>query len=145
MWNCPKCQNAVDDSFEVCWSCGTTADGIEDPEFVTADDAAPIEDPNASLDPAMDDLLDDFAGTPLPDLVECYTATNSVEAKFIADRLMELGIPAVADRIDMGMTVLGASVWRGGPKIRVRPKDVPHVRAWLKDYEKHRKMRQSNE
>jgi hypothetical protein len=44
MWRCPKCRSKVDDSFEVCWSCGTTADGIEDPTFVTADEADPIPD-----------------------------------------------------------------------------------------------------
>jgi hypothetical protein len=42
MWRCPKCRSKVDDSFDVCWSCGTTPDGIEDPDFVTADEAEPI-------------------------------------------------------------------------------------------------------
>src|SRR3954447_14909386 len=98
MWRCPKCRSKVDDSFEVCWSCGTTPDGVEDPTFVTADDAEPIEEPGADLDAKYDDSLDDFAGTPLPDLVECYMAENTIEAKFVADRLLEAGIPALADR-----------------------------------------------
>ncbi len=33
MWSCPKCRQKVDDQFEVCWKCGTTLDGVEDPEF----------------------------------------------------------------------------------------------------------------
>ncbi len=44
MWQCPKCRSSVDDSFDVCWSCGTTPDGIEDPNFVIADEADPIPD-----------------------------------------------------------------------------------------------------
>jgi hypothetical protein len=45
-----------------------------------------------------DDPLADFAGTPMPDLVECYMASDRIEAKFVADQLMEQGIPAIADR-----------------------------------------------
>ena len=77
MWRCPKCRNKVDDSFEVCWSCGTTPEGVEDPDFVTADETEPIEDPAADLDTDTDDPLDDFAGTPWPELVECYMAATS--------------------------------------------------------------------
>ena len=97
MWQCPKCRSKVDDSFDVCWSCGTSVDGIEDPDFVVADLADPIPDEESPKEMTFDDPLADFAGTPLPDLVEIYMAENTVEAKFIADQLMELGIPAVAD------------------------------------------------
>src|SRR4051812_7533104 len=103
MWRCPKCRNKVDDSFEVCWSCGTTPEGVEDPDFLTADEAEPIEDPPADLDPGTDDPLDDFAGTPLPELVECHMAANTIEAKIVADRLTEEGIPAIADRQDINI------------------------------------------
>jgi outer membrane protein assembly factor BamB len=40
MWNCPKCGVKVDPSFDVCWSCGTTKDGIEDPAFVREGESA---------------------------------------------------------------------------------------------------------
>ena len=66
MWQCPKCRSKVDDSFEVCWSCGTTPDGIEDPNFVTADEADPIPDEEVPEGTDVDDPLADFAGTPLP-------------------------------------------------------------------------------
>jgi hypothetical protein len=33
MWTCPKCDAEVDDGFEICWACGTSFDGIEDPKF----------------------------------------------------------------------------------------------------------------
>ena len=41
MWTCPKCLEENDDDAEVCWSCGTTAQGKEDPGFQRADDAGP--------------------------------------------------------------------------------------------------------
>jgi hypothetical protein len=143
MWACPKCGTKVDDSFEVCWSCGTTCDGVEDPDFVTADEAEPIVDPPADLDAEADDALEDFAGTPLPELVECYMAANTVEAKFVADRLTEEGIPALADRQDINMVMGGLrpEMWGYGPKVRIRPKDLPRAREWLEAYVKNRKSR----
>lgn len=33
MWECKKCRERVEGSFEVCWNCGTTRDGVEDPSF----------------------------------------------------------------------------------------------------------------
>jgi hypothetical protein len=144
MWRCPKCRKKVDDSFEVCWACGTTPEGVEDPSFVTADEAEPIEDPPAELDAEQDDPWDDFAGTPLPELVECYMAANPIEAKFIADRLMEEGIPAIADRQDINMVMGGLKpqMWGYGPRVRVRPKDLPRARVWLEAYEQRRKSKQ---
>jgi hypothetical protein len=133
----------VDDSFEVCWSCGTTPDGIEDPDFVTADEADPIEDQPDNLDSEMDDSLEDFAGMPWPDLVECCMASNTIEAKFIADRLMEEGIPAIADTHDINMMMGGflPQLWGYGPKVRVRPKDLPRAQAWLDAYQELRKSK----
>lgn len=37
-WKCPKCGADVPVDFDVCWSCGTTADGQEDPTFRRVDD-----------------------------------------------------------------------------------------------------------
>jgi hypothetical protein len=140
MWRCPKCHEKVDDSFDVCWSCGTTPDGTEDPDFVTADEADPIPDEELPEGTEIDDPLADFAGTPMPDLVECYIALSTIEAKFIADQLMEQGIPAIADEIDMNVAMGGH-----GPKVRVREDDLPKAQAWLKFYEQRRMCRQENQ
>jgi hypothetical protein len=32
-WICPQCKQDVPGSFEVCWNCGTSADGVADPHF----------------------------------------------------------------------------------------------------------------
>jgi hypothetical protein len=33
MWQCLKCGEEIEDSFEACWACGTSRDGVEDPLF----------------------------------------------------------------------------------------------------------------
>jgi len=45
-WSCPKCGTNVEAFLDVCWACGTTRDGVEDPDFEPA--TAPIiESPEA--------------------------------------------------------------------------------------------------
>jgi hypothetical protein len=140
MWRCPNCRKEVDDSFGVCWACGTTPDGIEDPDFVTADEADRIDDELAEKKPQFDDSLDDFAGTLIPDLVDCYAANNVTEAAFIANQLKELGIRAIAESRDAN---LSAGLWtpENGPKVRVQPQDLYRVQLWLKAYEERQASR----
>ena len=80
----------------------------------------------------------------MPALVECYMASDTIEAKFIADQLMEQGIPAIADKININLTMGGfqPQMWGYGPKVRVREDDLPKAQAWLKAYEQRRKLRQ---
>ena len=33
MWECKMCRESVEDTFDVCWKCGTSIEGIEDPSF----------------------------------------------------------------------------------------------------------------
>jgi hypothetical protein len=148
MWICSKCQSEVEDSFDICWSCGTSCDGVEDPSFVTADEADPItdEDRDEGEKPKFDDPLAEFGGDPYPELVECYMASNPIEAKFIADRLMEEGIPAIADKIDINMTMGGfqPQMWGYGPKVRIRREDLGRAQNWIKAYEQRRKSREDD-
>ena len=46
MWECQKCHERREDSFDVCWKCGTSKSGVEDPGFRPADevDAASLVD-----------------------------------------------------------------------------------------------------
>ena len=74
-------------------------------------------------------------------------AENSVEAKFIADRLVEQGIPAVADSIDPNMVLGGfqPTMWGYGPKVRVRPEDSLRARGWVESYLEQRDARRRGE
>jgi hypothetical protein len=35
MWQCLKCREKIEDSFDVCWRCGTSKEGVADPQFQT--------------------------------------------------------------------------------------------------------------
>ncbi len=41
MWQCVKCHERLEENFDVCWSCGTSREGIEDASFRKADDFIP--------------------------------------------------------------------------------------------------------
>ena len=60
MWECQKCHERHEDSFEVCWKCGTSRLGVEDPSFRPADDV----DAASLVDPAEDNAI--AAGPPPP-------------------------------------------------------------------------------
>ena len=38
MWKCSGCREEVEDSFDACWSCGISKEGVENPEFKHADE-----------------------------------------------------------------------------------------------------------
>jgi hypothetical protein len=134
MWTCPKCREEVEDSFDVCWSCGTTIDGVEDPSFAAADESGPIPDGIGDEELEAIGPFADFGGTPIPDLVECYMASNTIEAKFIADK------------IDVNMVTGGIQpqMWGYGPKVRVRTEDLGRAQTWIKDYEQRRQSKQDD-
>lgn len=39
MWQCSKCKEAQEESFDLCWNCGTSREGVEDATFSRAEDA----------------------------------------------------------------------------------------------------------
>ncbi len=138
MWTCVKCGTKVDPSFDVCWSCGTSRDGLEDPSFVPADEAAPIQDP--IYDPISQPMVGPEGELPEPfgtasDLVEAYQAYSLMESKFLADQLNEAGIPALTDTQDL-QDFMG--VMDGNPRVWVKRVDHEKARAWLAEYEKNR-------
>ncbi|GAC1472687.1 MAG: hypothetical protein NVSMB9_20220 [Isosphaeraceae bacterium] len=132
MWTCSSCGTKVDPTFEVCWACGTTVDGIKDPAFVPADEVPASESP-LDLDLPIGDRpipepLNPLAG----ELVEAYQALDIMQARFLADRLSEQGIPAVSDLHDMHES-LGSST---SPRVWVRAGDIEQARHWLEEFER---------
>ena len=53
MWTCPKCGEEVEETFEVCWNCGTSKEGVPDPTFERADDADMRRDSSVQIPPGM--------------------------------------------------------------------------------------------
>lgn len=62
MWHCPKCRERLNDDFEVCWSCGTSKDGVEDPDFRKADDPGPPSDVGVEESTAIQEISEKHAG-----------------------------------------------------------------------------------
>jgi hypothetical protein len=143
MWTCVKCHSKVDASYDVCWSCGTSCDGEEDPDFVRADDFVPSDDPPVdSIPSGGDELARGVAEWPEVELVECYWAENPIEAKFLADQLGQAGILAVSDTHDLRVVFAGffGLVPAGpyfGPRVRVGAQDLHLARAWLGSYDRY--------
>jgi len=133
MWTCAKCGNKVDQTFDVCWSCGTSQEGVEDPTFVPADLVGPIEEPPvlAGLEPARAEAPELVQLQPL-EMRECYPAETLAEAHFIADQLLGQGIPAVAhdfnffDREKYPANIQAHVV--------VSAHDVERAQAWIEEH-----------
>lgn len=143
MWICPKCRVDVESSFAVCWACGTTFDGVEDPTFVTADESVAIDEPSVASSPSpkwASPLDQDLPDPPLA-LVECYRPRDSAEAKFLVDLLAEQGILAVANGTHMGNTEYVLPLF--SPRIEVRSEDYARARGLVEEFERRRKARRA--
>lgn len=105
---------------------------MEDATFVKADVmnaiASPLDLDMPEGDQPLPEPSSPFAG----DLVEAYWALDLMQAKFLADRLSDQGIPAVADTHDMH-DALGSM--RSGPRVWVRAEDLQRAKTWLDAYD----------
>src|SRR5262245_19506271 len=83
MWECKKCQEVVGDELDVCYNCGTTEDGVEDPHFQHAEDIAPetLTSPGIPIPaPVFEDLPPAPAPRPkTPELEEVSTAIQELD------------------------------------------------------------------
>jgi hypothetical protein len=52
VWVCSKCRQAVPDTLDVCWNCGTTRDGIPDPTFEKSELSERNSEPESAQTPA---------------------------------------------------------------------------------------------
>ena len=130
MWTCSSCGSTVEDQFEVCWNCGTSRDGVPDPDFVRADDAGPIPDPPESVAVEGVTSHDDV-------LVEAYRALDLMEANFLVGQLTEAGFHATADEQNLEVAIGGMTTF---PHVYVRQADLPAARAWLEDYDRNKQI-----
>ncbi len=133
MWTCPKCGTKVDPSFDVCWNCGTSSDGVEDPSFVLADSAEASESPLDLDMPEGEQPIPEPLNPAAGELVEAYQAMDLMQAKFLADRLTEQGVPAVSDLHDLHDALGSLSAV---PRVWVRAGDLARAREWLEEYER---------
>ena len=146
MLTCPRCTEWVQDDLEICWGCGTSQDGVEDPAFLPADEYGPLVDPIEDREIKDSEKIEADFGELLPNLVDCYQAEGVTEARFVADQIRLTGIPAVSGRYDLFTDYLGGpktNTWNYGPRVRVRPQDFSHARSWAEAYQKKRRDRRN--
>jgi hypothetical protein len=125
MWRCTKCGAKVDRGFEICWRCGTSSDGIEDPHF-------------GKITPE-----DDLAAAPeVPsDLVTVATFSAAPEAHAVRMRLEAAGITVyLADEFTVTMDWLLSNAI-GGVKVQVSARDAERALQILAEKPKRRSRR----
>jgi hypothetical protein len=81
-WTCSKCGETVDAGFLVCWSCGTSVEGVEDPSFVGACETD-LGDSESQAITFLDDDREEPKPGPAPR--PCTRCQGSLERGFIAD------------------------------------------------------------
>ena len=143
MWICSKCGARVEPSFDVCWRCGTSYQGEEDPDFVPAEEVPPIQDPDSYPKLDTGDLPEaEVEGPPL-ELAACFETNDPTEAKFVADQLILEGIPATLQNTHHGGVGLPKDTYSLYPSlVVVRAEDLPRAQQWVKDYQARPRARE---
>jgi hypothetical protein len=120
MWTCPKCREAVEDEFEVCWSCGTNREGHENPDFVPEQDGIMTESTYQA----------EQATERQEDLVTVALFANATEAHMARSLLEAEGIHGfVMD--ELANVVWGFKTPLDAVPLQVADKDVDRARALL--------------
>jgi hypothetical protein len=123
MWICPKCGEEVEAHFEVCWSCGTSPEGVEDPDFGLAQ----AEKEAAAVDEDRPQAIFDDSER----LVTVASFHVPHEAHALRMRLEEAGIRVfLADEFTVTMDWLLSNAI-GGIKVQVSEHDLERVREIL--------------
>jgi hypothetical protein len=81
-WTCSKCGETIDAGFLVCWSCGTSIEGVEDPSFFSTQDTALGDDQSEEI-AFLDDEHEEPNPAPTPTC--CIRCQGPLEPGFIAD------------------------------------------------------------
>ena len=145
MWICSKCDARVEPSFDVCWRCGTTYQGEEDPDFLTADEAPPIEDPTDYLRLEAGKLPDqDLPDAPL-ELVACFLSDLLAEAKFVSDLLAAEGIPSALENTARPGTHAGGSLTLYPCRVMIKTEDLPRARPIIEEFVERKRSREARD
>ena len=149
MWNCPKCRAKVDDSFEICWSCGTSRDGEEDPAFARADDVGPAPDPPCKPDPPRGRMTRTLRSRSWLPRSRSWTATGraipprrcSSPVSSCRRASRRPPTPITSRVVFAGFFGLVPAGPYFGPRVRVFAGDLPRARSWLAGYEARRRAK----
>jgi len=113
MWKCPSCGENLEDTFDLCWSCGTTREGTVDPNFHDPEGVEPAPE-NVPLGPVL--FSEDEESEPLVTVAQC---SLPAQAHAMRLHLEAAGIPVcLADELTIAMDWLLSNAI-GGVKVQV--------------------------
>jgi hypothetical protein len=121
MWICPKCKTDVEDPFDICWACGTSRDGVEDPAF----------DPETDSIVTKEDFERARAARATERTVTIGIYNSGVEAEMARNHLEAAGIPALVVGEDAALVDWLIRDSLGGIRLLVFEQDQDQARAIL--------------
>jgi hypothetical protein len=145
MWICSKCNTRVEPDLDVCWRCGTTYQGEEDPDFVTADEAPPIEDPTDYLRLEAGKLPEEELPGPPLELVGCFQGVDVAEAKFVSDLLAAEGIPSTLENTARPGIHDARYLSKHSCQVVIKAEDLPRVTPIVEEYIERRRAREARD
>jgi Putative prokaryotic signal transducing protein len=95
VWKCPRCEARVDDEWEVCWSCGTSIDGEEDPYFGAEDEEGEFEEEPGGAAEADPEPIHLVTVASFPVAWQAHVAKGRLEAEGIPCLLADEYVAAV--------------------------------------------------
>jgi hypothetical protein len=121
MWECQKCHERHEDSFEVCWNCGTSKAGVEDPGFRPADQiepasleqpaSPPVEENAYEFSPEQNEVIGSLATS-----MRIVGVLSLLSGSFLVLMLAYRGAPALIEGVLAlvvgGFTVKAARAFR---------------------------------
>lgn len=104
MWKCTGCHEKIEDSFEICWNCGTTYQGTADPTSQSE-----LDTPSTHSDP--DELTQD--------VLECPKCRSNkiIPSAEIMDSYREYGSSKIRIKVERDP---GALIFRGAELVDLR-------------------------
>ena len=120
---CALCEILVDEGFEVCWSCGTSIDGEEDPYFGEEDEEAEGEEPSAEAAGLDQEPIRLVTVASFPVAWQAHVAKGRLEAE---------GIPCLlGDEFVANLFCLERFAW---VKLQVTAEDAEAAHALLESW-----------
>lgn len=106
MWKCAGCHEEVEDTFNVCWNCGTSHDGVADPDFRSQ---APEPTHQLTAPPAKLECSRCRSGKIIPaaEIMDSNQQYGSSGVKIKVDRTPEALIFRGAQLVDLRAKVCG--------------------------------------
>lgn len=94
MWKCKTCSAEVESGFEICWKCGSLADGQPDPNFVHADGYRHSRE-DSPINMANFRTVPNFVRPKVSSVVELYRQVTPLRRQDVCSKLIVAHLVAI--------------------------------------------------